>query len=106
MGLPGEAFCMGCHQTVKAESPHIRKLAVAAREKQPLPWVKVYHLPEFVYFSHRVHTKAGASCETCHGPVKEREVITKEVAHTMRSCMACHTAAKAPNECSTCHEER
>ena len=106
MGYPAESFCMSCHQAVKADSPHIRKLASAAAEKTPLPWVRVYRLPAFVYFSHRVHSEAGATCETCHGPVRERDVITKEVAHDMRSCMACHTASKARNHCGTCHEER
>jgi hypothetical protein len=106
MGYPAESFCMNCHQVVKADSPHIRKLAAAAAEKKPLPWVPVYRLPVYVYFSHRVHSKAGATCETCHGPVRERDVITKEVAHNMRSCMACHAASKARNDCGTCHEER
>lgn len=106
MGLPAESVCMGCHQTVKTASPHIRKLAAAAKDKQPIAWVRVYHLPAFVYFSHRRHTQAGATCETCHGPVRERDVITKEVVHNMRSCMACHEKAKANNECTACHEER
>lgn len=106
MAYPAESFCMTCHQAVKADSPHIQKLAAAAKEKQPIPWVRVYRIPDFVYFSHRVHTEAGSTCETCHGPVREREVITKEVTHDMRSCMACHAASKAPNNCDTCHEER
>ena len=106
MGYPAESFCMSCHKVVKAESPHIRKLAAAAEQKKPLLWVRVYRLPAYVYFSHRVHTEAGATCETCHGPVRERDVITKEVANNMPFCMACHTASKARNDCSTCHEER
>lgn len=107
MGFPPESFCMGCHQAVKTESPHIQKLASAAKEKQPIAWARVYRLPEFVYFSHRVHTaKAGVNCETCHGPVRERDVIAKEVVLNMRACMACHTEKKARNDCSTCHEEK
>lgn len=106
MGFPAESFCMTCHQAIKTDSPHIQKLAAAAKEKKPIPWVRVYRLPEFVYFSHRVHTKAGAACDTCHGPVHEREIITKEVANNMKFCMACHAASKAPNKCDTCHEER
>ena len=106
MGYPAESFCMGCHEAVKPDSPHIRKLAAAAAEKKHLPWVRVYRLPDYVYFSHRVHTHAGVACETCHGPVRERDVITKEVTHNMHSCMACHTASKARNDCATCHEER
>jgi c(7)-type cytochrome triheme protein len=83
-----------------------QKLAAAAEEKKPIPWVRVYQLPPYVYFSHRVHTAAGTTCETCHGPVAERDRISKEVAHNMRSCMACHAATKARNDCATCHEER
>lgn len=106
MGYPPESFCMTCHQAIKADSPDIQKIAAAAREKKPIAWVRVYRLPTYVYFSHRVHLTAGASCETCHGPVRDRDVITREVTHDMRSCMACHTASKAHTECTTCHEER
>ena len=106
MGYPAESFCMTCHRAVKSDSPYIQKVAAAAKEKRPIPWVRIYRIPAYVYFSHRVHIEAGAICETCHGPVRARDVITKEVAHNMRSCMACHTASKARNECNSCHEER
>jgi hypothetical protein len=106
MTYPVESFCMTCHQAVKTDSPHIQKLAAAAKEKTPIPWVHVYRLRSFVYFSHRVHTAAGAACEICHGPVRDREVITKEVTHDMRFCTTCHEASKARNNCDTCHEER
>lgn len=106
MGFPAESYCMNCHQSVKTDSPHIQKVAAAARDKKSISWVRVYQIPTYVYFSHKVHGEAGATCETCHGPIRERDVITKEVPHTMRSCMACHAAAKAPNDCKTCHEER
>ncbi len=106
MGLPAVSFCMGCHLSIKADSPHIQRLAAAAKESKPIPWVRVYRIPHYVYFSHRVHGQAGVTCETCHGPVRERDVISKEVAQNMAACMACHAAAKAPNDCNTCHEER
>jgi hypothetical protein len=106
MGLPAESFCMSCHQVVKVDSPHIEKVAAAAREKKPIPWVRVYRLAPYVYFSHRVHTAADATCDTCHGPVRERDVITNEVVHNMRSCMTCHAATKARNDCMACHEAR
>lgn len=106
MEYPEEAFCMTCHRAIKTDSPHVQKLAAAAKAKKQIPWVRIYRLPDFVYFSHRVHTEAGAACETCHGPVRERDVITKEVANNMRFCVACHKASGARNECGTCHEER
>ncbi|HBY60148.1 MAG TPA: hypothetical protein DEH78_10020 [Solibacterales bacterium] len=106
MGFPAERFCMTCHLAVKPESPHIQKLAAAARSGEPLPWVRVYQIPAFVYFSHRVHTAAGTACEKCHGPVQKRDVITREVENNMRFCMACHAETKARNDCAACHEER
>jgi hypothetical protein len=106
MGFPAESLCMSCHRAVKQDSPHIQRLAAAASEKKPLPWVRIYQLPAFVYFSHRVHTRAGATCETCHGPIRDRDLVTREVVHNMRSCMACHTTHQASNDCGACHEER
>ena len=106
MEYPPVSLCMSCHRAIKTDSPHIKKLAAAATEKKPIPWVRVYRLPPFVYFSHRVHAEARAACETCHGPVRERDVITKQVANDMRFCMTCHTASKARNDCAACHEER
>src|SRR5262245_60437101 len=77
MGFPPEDFCMGCHQAVKTDSPHIQKVAAAAREKKPIPWVRVYRLPPFVYFSHRVHTTAGATCEEGHRPVRDGDRMSR-----------------------------
>ncbi len=106
MGFPPASFCMSCHQAIKTDSPHIQKIAAAAKSGEPIEWVRVYELPKFVYFSHRVHTKkAGVACETCHGAVRELDVMTKEVEHNMKTCMACHTANNAPNECGTCHAD-
>ncbi|HUS06358.1 MAG TPA: cytochrome c3 family protein [Bryobacteraceae bacterium] len=100
--FPPEPLCMTCHTSVKKDSPHIQKLARFAEEKKPVPWVRVYRLPRYVWFSHKVHA-AKNSCETCHGPVAERDVITQEKPISMTSCMACHEEAQAPNECDTCH---
>ena len=60
-----------------------------AKDKKPVPWVRVYQLPGYVWFSHKVHMKKGA-CETCHGPVAERDVLTREKPITMTACKACH----------------
>jgi hypothetical protein len=94
---------MGCHASIKSDSPHIRKLVDFAKEKKPVPWVRVYKLPDFVWFSHKVHAKT--ACETCHGPVGEREVVRQEKPTNMTSCMSCHDETEAPNECNTCHNQ-
>ena len=104
--IPSTNVCMNCHLVVRTDKPAIQQVTKLYEEGKPIPWVRVYRIPSFVYFSHRVHTAAGTACETCHGPVRERDVITKEVSHNMQSCVACHTAKSARSGCTTCHEER
>ena len=106
-GIPGEQICMSCHTTMKTDSEAVQKLAAYFKSKKPVPWVRVYRVPDYVWFSHESHSKdAGISCETCHGPVAQRDVLTKEKATSMTECMACHAARKAPNACNFCHETR
>jgi predicted CXXCH cytochrome family protein len=103
-GLPATGLCMGCHATVNAESPEIRKLAEFHKRGEQPAWVRVYRVPGFVFFSHASHVKAGEQCVTCHGQVQERDVLAKEVSTGMIACMNCHTARKASNDCVLCHQ--
>jgi hypothetical protein len=104
-GFPSEATCMGCHASIKKESPAIQKLAAFARDKQRVPWVRVYKLPKTVYFSHEVHHKqAGVDCAECHGEVGERERLGQEKSIYMAECMSCHDKYKASNKCDLCHD--
>lgn len=100
-GLPPESLCMSCHADTKGDSPQIRKLAEFHKQRKPVPWVRVYKLPEYVWFSHKRHGKT--VCETCHGPVAERDVIVKERPITMKACMDCHEEKGASLECNFCH---
>jgi Cytochrome c7 and related cytochrome c/Class III cytochrome C family len=98
--------CMQCHAAVKKESPAIQKLAAAAKENRELPWVRVYEIPAYVAFSHRVHTVAGNTCEECHGKVVEREKLYREGDISMGGCMECHRVKKVSIDCGFCHEPR
>jgi hypothetical protein len=104
VSYPPEAKCMQCHETIGKDRPGIKKLADYYKHQRPIPWVQVYELPDFVYFSHKVHyTKAGLGCGVCHGPVAERDVIIREKPINMVVCMACHRERGAPVKCNTCH---
>ncbi len=104
MGYPGEEKCMTCHATIEADSPAIRRLAAYDAAKARVPWVQIYKVPDYVYFSHRTHLKkAKLDCEICHGPVREREVLTKEKPTSMQACISCHKKMSAPVGCRTCH---
>jgi len=106
MGIPASAKCMGCHKSIKTDSPHIQKLTELNTANRPVPWKRVYQIPSYVFFSHKEHLKAGNTCLECHGPVAERETLRKEVPTNMGACMECHQKKKAPNDCSFCHEAR
>ncbi|MCS7024412.1 MAG: cytochrome c3 family protein [Bryobacteraceae bacterium] len=101
---PPESFCMGCHQSVKVDSPEIQKLAAYAREKKRIPWVRIYQVPDMVWFNHTLHVKeARIECSLCHGDVAQRDVLFKEKSTGMMACMDCHALRQAPNGCDTCH---
>jgi len=105
MGLASAALCMQCHEDVKTDSPEIQKLAAYAKDKRDIKWVRIYEIPSYVFFSHRVHLTAGSTCATCHGEVKELEQMYQEKKNNMASCMNCHQANNASTDCTYCHEK-
>jgi predicted CXXCH cytochrome family protein len=104
MGFPKEDFCMGCHSSVKKDSPEIIKLAKAAADKKAVEWKRVYRLMPIVWFSHSAHVEEGKiECRTCHGDIASMAVTSKARVLNMKDCMDCHTERSAPNGCDTCH---
>ncbi len=113
-GIPSLNVCMNCHKSIyeyKGEiSPEyskefydgeIQKLYTAAGwsdadqkytgESQPVKWVRIHNLPDFVYFNHSQHVSvAGLECQTCHGPVEEMEIMYQHSSLTMGWCVNCH----------------
>jgi hypothetical protein len=107
MAFPSTAFCMGCHQAIAAERAPIQKLAAIAASGKPVPWARVYRLPDYVFWKHRTHLEAGATCADCHGPVAERDVITQETnVVTMAGCLSCHNKRQVFTDCGDCHTPR
>jgi hypothetical protein len=105
MSYPPEAKCLQCHALIKADSPAIKKLNGYNSEKKTVPWVRIYEVPDYVYFSHKVHFKrAKIDCQVCHGPVAERDALSKEKPTSMQSCIDCHKEKGAPVNCRACHE--
>lgn len=105
MTFPAEAKCMACHQSIKPDSEEILKLAKFFADKKRIPWVRVYQIPTFVFWSHKSHLDAGVACSDCHGDVKALSVMTKEKDLSMGSCMDCHRQKKVSNDCTFCHDK-
>lgn len=111
-GVPGVSVCMGCHQYVMTvmDKPGVKQLFDYWEKKEPIPWNRVYYLPQFAQFKHNPHIRAGVACQSCHGPVENMDVVALNQPLKMNWCVGCHrdTAgqaklANAPLDCATCH---
>jgi len=103
-GLPSVRKCMGCHKFVDAEKPAVQELARLWGAEQVPRWSRVYDLPDYVYFSHRVHVGAQVACAQCHGDVASMSHVTRVSSLTMGWCLDCHQARHARLDCGACHK--
>jgi hypothetical protein len=94
--VPPTQTCMNCHSKVKTESAKLSRLRESAASDQPIPWVRVHSLPDFVYFDHSAHLSAGVGCSSCHGRVDQMARVVQKAPLTMGWCLDCHRNA-APN---------
>jgi hypothetical protein len=130
-GLPSVERCLGCHKITAADRPEIKKLAEYGAKREPIPWRRVYKVPEFTYFPHKAHVRAGLKCQECHGPVETMTTVgastgpllTNDLLNvvglrtaapplTMGWCVECHRkqnatraneSIHAPLDCVACH---
>ena len=115
-GIPSLNVCMNCHENIAEYdgeedlekgytkdfyTNEIRKLYKAVGwdettrsytgDTEPVKWVRIHNLPDFVYFNHSQHvTVAGVDCQKCHGPVEEMEIMYQYSPLTMGWCITCH----------------
>ena len=114
-GIPSLNVCMSCHKNISevaAETAtpeyskefydgEIAKLYKAVGwnpdqqeytgKTEPVKWVRIHNLPDFVYFNHSQHvTVAGIACQTCHGEIQTMEEVSQFAPLTMGWCINCH----------------
>jgi mono/diheme cytochrome c family protein len=114
-GVPSVERCMGCHKIIAAQgNPEVQKLHEYWNKKEPIPWVRVFKVPEHAQFTHKPHVLAGVQCQTCHGRVEAMERVHAQtgqnpindlqnlvgltvppVALTMGWCVECHRSVNA-----------
>jgi len=56
--VPSTAVCMNCHQSVGLGKEWVLRMQEYWERGQPIPWVKVHDLPDFVYYDHSAHLNA------------------------------------------------
>jgi hypothetical protein len=125
-GMPAVGTCMGCHNIVGENRPalparpatasqpalparearrsaELAKLTQFARERKPIPWVRIHKVPDYVNFPHMRHVNAGVTCQDCHGPVQDMSTVYQFSSLNMGWCMDCHIQRDVRYDCSTCH---
>jgi len=121
--IPSVNVCMNCHKAIQSyeKGPklydaddneingtvEIQKLykyagfdpANAAKWNpsmdKPVEWIKIHSLPDYVFFSHAQHVRAGnVQCQTCHGPITEMDEVKQFAELSMGWCINCHRETK------------
>lgn len=103
--IPSANVCMNCHKAIK-QGPETGKDEIAKiyksvgwnpdsmrylTKEEPVKWVKVHNLPDFVFFSHQQHVVVGKqACENCHGDVTKMDAVEQQRPLTMGWCIDCH----------------
>jgi hypothetical protein len=91
--LPPASVCMNCHAMIRTESAALAQVRASFEGSEPLRWVRVHDLPDFVYFNHSAHVNAGVGCVSCHGRVDRMEVVRQVEPLSMGWCLECHRDA-------------
>ncbi len=88
--VPPTQVCMNCHTTVLLDSPKLALIRDSASKGHPMEWVRVHKVPEYAYFDHSLHLRAGVGCSSCHGDIRDMEVVTQMEPLSMGWCLECH----------------
>ncbi|MCP3980153.1 MAG: cytochrome c3 family protein [bacterium] len=88
--IPPTQVCMNCHSVVKRDSDQLAALRESHETGRSMRWVRVHNLPDYAYFNHSIHVRAGVGCVSCHGNINEMEVVYQAEPLSMGWCLDCH----------------
>jgi len=91
-GIPPTRTCMNCHSQLWTNAPILEPVRASFRNDEPLNWIRVNDLPDFVYFNHQIHVRQGVGCVVCHGPVDKMPLMYQAQSLQMEWCLDCHRA--------------
>ena len=89
-GIPPTKTCMNCHSQIWVDSPTLEPVRASFRTDKSIEWIKVYDLPDFVYFNHSIHVHQGIGCSSCHGRIDRMNLTWQEPSLQMEWCLNCH----------------
>ncbi|WP_041936112.1 c-type cytochrome [Blattabacterium sp. (Nauphoeta cinerea)] len=130
-GIPSINVCMNCHITIneyngdyleKGKSreeynQEIQKIYQAvgwdtktrkySKKTNPIKWIRIHNMPDFVYFDHSQHIITGEKtiknkkvnlvCNACHGEVQKMDTVEMFNNFTMEWCISCHRNVEIDN---------
>lgn len=88
--IPPTQTCMNCHSQIATDSPKLAKVRQSFNTGEPIEWVRVHNLPDYAYFEHDAHLRAGVGCIECHGNVRQMEEVMQVEPLSMGWCLDCH----------------
>ncbi len=88
--VPPTQTCMNCHKLILPESEKLLPVRESYATGNPIEWIRVHHIPDFAYFNHSAHLRAGVGCASCHGNVAQMEVVQQVQPLSMGWCLDCH----------------
>jgi len=102
-GIPAVSLCFVCHTYIIPRHPEIVKERSYLDTKTPVPWLRVFYIPDHVKFNHQPHIRVAIDCVACHGEVKQYDRLQR-VDFKMAFCVDCHKQKNAPLDCwLACH---
>jgi hypothetical protein len=88
--IPATSTCMNCHTQVLKDDARLAVVRASAASGEPIPWVQIHKMPDYVYFNHSVHVNRGVSCYECHGHINEMDEVYHARPLSMSYCLDCH----------------
>jgi hypothetical protein len=88
--IPPTGTCMNCHARIHTKSEKLAPIRASYETGNPVEWIKVHDLPDYVYFNHSAHVTRGVGCVTCHGRVDQMEEVYQHEPLSMSWCLDCH----------------
>ena len=93
--IPHTDVCINCHNPgsgsgIRKNSEKLQPIFESYNTGEPVEWIRVHDVPDYVYFNHSAHVNKGVSCVECHGRVDKMEEVYQAEPMSMAWCLDCH----------------
>ncbi len=102
-GVPPMSVCVGCHGTKDApliwpDSVEVNKMRELWAKQEPIPWVKIHDIPDYVRFPHKQHINADSDRFKAVAAACDEKTDARSIA-----CMVKLFQQDGDDRCAACH---